>query len=45
VQQKDDTDEFIQLLKVSQGQAPPAEAAPPEGSQLNLNRSTTAPRQ
>jgi hypothetical protein len=39
--QKDDTDEFIQLLKASQGKAVPSpgEAAPPEGP-LNLKRST-----
>jgi len=42
VQQKDDTDDFIQLLKASQGQAAqPAEAAAPGGaSPLNLKRST-----
>jgi hypothetical protein len=41
VMQRDDTDEFIQLLKASQGQAPPpAEAAAPAAGQLNLKRST-----
>ncbi|OAI55357.1 hypothetical protein AYO47_02520 [Planctomyces sp. SCGC AG-212-M04] len=45
VQQKDDTDEFIQLLKASRGQAaPPPEAAPPAGSPLNLKRSTESPK-
>jgi outer membrane lipoprotein-sorting protein len=42
VQQKDDTDDFIQLLKASQGPpALPAEATAPNGeSPLNLKRST-----
>jgi hypothetical protein len=42
VQQKDDTDDFIQLLKASQGPpSPPAEATAPNGeSPLNLKRST-----
>jgi len=39
--EKDDTEEFIQMLKASQGQAPPpSEPAAPPGSQLNLKRST-----
>ena len=42
VQQKDDTDDFIQLLKATKGQ--PAEAAPAAGSPLNLKRSTEAPK-
>ena len=43
VQQKDDTDDFIQLLRVSQGQAPPA---PPEQppTDLNLKRPIDSPR-
>jgi hypothetical protein len=40
IQQKDDTDEFIQLLKASRGQAPPPVDAPaPAGNPLNLKRS------
>lgn len=41
IQQKDDTDEFIQLLKAAQGKAPlPTEPPAAAGSQLNLQRPT-----
>jgi hypothetical protein len=45
VQQKDDTDDFIQLLKVSQGQGQ-AQPAPPEqpAEGLNLKRPIDSPR-
>jgi outer membrane lipoprotein-sorting protein len=39
--EKDDTEEFIQLLKASMGQAPPpVEASAPAAGQLNLRRPT-----